>query len=67
MLDRDEIRGVLAHDSLRTVLTYTGSIIIDDAAVRITVERSAFGPDGLVDDPHIRAQILNVLTTLARS
>jgi len=60
-------RGALAHESLRTVLTYTGSRIIEGAAVRITVVRSAIEPDGLVHDPEIRAQILDVLNALARS
>ena len=49
------------------MLTYTGSRIIEGAAVRITVVRSAIEPDGLVHDPEIRAQILDVLNALARS
>jgi chromate reductase len=60
-------RGELSHESLRTVLTYASTRIIDGATVRITVERSVIESDGLVHDPDIRARIRDVLEVLAHS
>jgi chromate reductase, NAD(P)H dehydrogenase (quinone) len=54
-----------AHDSLRKVLGYTGSDIVEAACVSIPIPRSAIGDDGLISDPALRAQIAQVLTSLA--
>jgi chromate reductase, NAD(P)H dehydrogenase (quinone) len=58
-------RGESAHESLRKVLGYTGSEIVEDAAVRITVERDRVGEDGMVTDSEIRAAVAAVLEALA--
>jgi NAD(P)H-dependent FMN reductase len=57
--------GTLAHDSLRTVLGYTGSEVVEDACARIPVARGAIGADGLIADPKIRAALATVLAALA--
>jgi chromate reductase len=54
-----------AHESLRKVLGYTGSDIVEAACVQIPIPRNAIDADGLVGDPALRAQIARVLTTLA--
>jgi chromate reductase len=54
-----------AHASLRVVLTYTGTDIVEAACRHIPVARSAVGPGGLVDDPAIRADVAGVLRALA--
>ncbi len=54
-----------AHDSLRKVLRYTGADIVEAACVRIPIERSAVGPDGLIADPAVRERIAAALTALA--
>ena len=54
-----------AHQTLRTVLGYTGADIVEAACRRIQVPRSAVGPDGHVADAAIRRQLADVLTTLA--
>jgi NAD(P)H-dependent FMN reductase len=48
--------GAGAHDSLRTVLTYAGTRIVEDACVRIPVPRAAVS-DGQVTDPDLRGRI----------
>jgi NAD(P)H-dependent FMN reductase len=54
-----------AHRSLRTVLGYTGSDIVEEACAHIPVARSAVGSDGLIADKVIRRQIADALGTLA--
>jgi chromate reductase len=54
-----------AHASLRTVLTYTGTDIVEAACTHIPVPRHSIGPDGLVGDPAIRERLGAVLTALA--
>jgi len=54
-----------AHDSLRKVLGYAGADIVQDACARIPVERSLVGPDGLITDEAVRAQIAAVVGRLA--
>jgi chromate reductase, NAD(P)H dehydrogenase (quinone) len=54
-----------AHHSLRTVLGYTGSDIIEEACAHLPVARSAVGSDGLIADGVIRQQIVDALGTLA--
>ena len=54
-----------AHRSLRTVLGYTGSDIVEEACAHIPVARSAVGSDRLIADKVIRRQIADALGTLA--
>jgi len=53
-----------AHASLRTVLTYTGTDIVEAACAHIPVPRHSIGPDGLVGDAAIRERIAAALTAL---
>jgi NAD(P)H-dependent FMN reductase len=53
-----------AHESLRKVLGYVGSIIVETACAHIPVARNAIGPDGLIADPSIRARLGEVLGML---
>jgi chromate reductase len=55
--------GVNAHHSLRLVLDYAGSDIVEQACRRI-VPRAAVGGDGLIADQEIRDQIATVVRTL---
>ena len=52
------------HESLTTVLTYTGVKMIDSACVRIPVHRDAIGANGLIDDAAVEVEILGAVTTL---
>jgi chromate reductase, NAD(P)H dehydrogenase (quinone) len=52
------------HESLTTVLTYTGARMIDAACVRIPVHREAVGATGLIDDETALAEIHAAVTTL---
>jgi NAD(P)H-dependent FMN reductase len=54
-----------AHSSLRKVLGYLATEIVEDACVHIPVSRQAVGEDGLIADPQLRARIADALTTLA--
>jgi chromate reductase, NAD(P)H dehydrogenase (quinone) len=54
-----------AHQTLRTVVGYTGAGIAEAACLRIEVPRSAIGPDGLVADAAIRDQVATALQALA--
>ncbi|GAA2979047.1 NADPH-dependent FMN reductase [Streptomyces lactacystinicus] len=58
-------RGQGAEATLRTVLGYTGAAVLDEACVRLPLERGAVGPDGLVADPLVRGRIGEVLARLA--
>ena len=56
-----------AHASLRIVLSYAGTRIVDEACANIPVERRAVGDDGLVADTDVRdtlSEVLTVLTTI---
>jgi len=55
-----------AHDSLRKVLGYAGADIVEDACVRIPVERSLVGDDGAVADAGVRAAIADAVGRLAQ-
>lgn len=57
--------GTSAHDSLRTILGYTGSQIVEDACRRAPVARSDVGSDGLIADQGVRVQITGALEALA--
>jgi NAD(P)H-dependent FMN reductase len=54
-----------AHASLRKVLGYLATEIVEDACVHIPVPRQAVGEDGLIADQQLRARIAAALTTLA--
>jgi NAD(P)H-dependent FMN reductase len=53
-----------AHESLRKVLGYVHADVVEEACVRIPVDRAAVGPDGLIDDPAIRERIVAALRAL---
>jgi chromate reductase, NAD(P)H dehydrogenase (quinone) len=57
--------GKNAHDSLRTILGYTGSRLVEAACRRAPVARADVGADGLIVDPGIRAEITAALDALA--
>ncbi|GAA4637779.1 NADPH-dependent FMN reductase [Actinoallomurus vinaceus] len=57
--------GAGAHDSLRTVLGYAGSLIVEAACARIPLSRNHVGQDGLIADPAVREAISRSLTALA--
>ena len=52
------------HESLTTVLTYTGVKMIDAACVRIPVHRDAIGANGLIGDATVQAAILAAVMAL---
>jgi chromate reductase len=54
-----------AHASLRRVLGYTGSEVVEEACVRVPVPRDAIGPDGLVADPEIAQVVADAVAALA--
>ncbi|MFJ8814091.1 NADPH-dependent FMN reductase [Amycolatopsis thermoflava] len=54
-----------AHESLRTVLGYLGTRIVEEACVHIPVPREAIGADGLIGDEAIRDRVRAALTALA--
>lgn len=57
--------GADAHDSLRKVLGYTGSVIVEDACLRLPLARDDVGADGLITPPEARAAIVGAMTALA--
>jgi chromate reductase len=59
--------GSDAHESLRKVLGYLNANIIEDACVRIPMQRSDIGFDGLIPNPAVRQQIAEVLAMLLAS
>lgn len=58
--------GADAHDSLRKILGYTGSRIVEAACVRIPIDRKLVGSDGLIADLEIRQQLLEGLEALKK-
>ena len=54
-----------AHASLRKVLGYLSTEIVEDACVHIPVARQAVGEDGVIADGRSRARIADVLRSLA--
>jgi NAD(P)H-dependent FMN reductase len=54
-----------AHESLRKMLGYVGTDLVEAACVHIPVPRSTVGADGLIEDQAIRTQLPAVLRTLA--
>ncbi|MGW5646592.1 NADPH-dependent FMN reductase [Saccharopolyspora sp. NPDC003752] len=61
-----EGRGNGASETLRTVLGYLSTDIIDAACVRLTVPRGAVGPDETIADPQVREGLRDVLRTIAK-
>lgn len=58
-------RGDGADATLRSVLTYTGAAIVETGCVKLPVDRSMVGADGLVTDPDVRRQLAELLQRLA--
>jgi len=54
-----------AHESLRKVLGYVGTDLVEAACVHIPVARSSIGTDGLIDDRSVCSRLAEVLDTLA--
>jgi NAD(P)H-dependent FMN reductase len=57
--------AALAHDSLRTVLTYAGAVIVDDACVHMPLNAASLDDDGGIADPRVRAQVSEAMHALA--
>jgi NAD(P)H-dependent FMN reductase len=57
--------GADAHDSLRKVLGYTGSRIVEEACLRVPLARADVGEDGLIAPPPARARIVAAVRALA--
>ena len=54
-----------AHASLRKVLGYTGSVVLETACLRIPLVRQQFGPVGLIADPAVRSQLQHLLQIIS--
>jgi len=54
-----------AHRALRTVLTYTGAVVVEDACRHVPLRRDQVGTDGLVTDLAIRDAIAAALQALS--
>ncbi|MFE5400471.1 NADPH-dependent FMN reductase [Streptomyces sp. NPDC056580] len=57
-------RGQGAEATLRTVLGYTGAAVVEPACVRIPVDRTMVGADGLLTDEKARRALTDVLHLL---
>jgi chromate reductase, NAD(P)H dehydrogenase (quinone) len=57
--------GADAHDSLRKVLGYTGSEIVEEAVTRLPLARGDVGEDGLIAPSEAREAIVGALMALA--
>jgi NAD(P)H-dependent FMN reductase len=57
--------GADAHDSLRKVLGYTGSEIVEDAVLRLPLARGEVGEGDLIAPEEARDQIVAALSILA--
>jgi NAD(P)H-dependent FMN reductase len=57
--------GADAHESLRKVLGYTGSRIVEEACLRLPLARDDISEDGLVAPPEARKAIVASLRILA--
>jgi NAD(P)H-dependent FMN reductase len=56
--------AVKAYESLRTVLGYAGTRLVESACEHIPVPHAAVGDDGLVADPDARAEVAGVVARL---
>ncbi|MEO8693721.1 MAG: NAD(P)H-dependent oxidoreductase [Acidimicrobiales bacterium] len=54
-----------AYHSLRTVLGYAHSYVIEAACIQIAVTSSMIGDDGLIDDVSVRDLLVDALTAFA--
>jgi NAD(P)H-dependent FMN reductase len=57
--------AALAHDSLRTVLSYAKARVIEAACIEVPVATTALGVDGLVSDYDSRNQLRQLAQTLS--
>jgi chromate reductase, NAD(P)H dehydrogenase (quinone) len=57
--------GADAHDSLRKILGYLNVRVLEQACLRLPLQRSDIGPDGLIAAPEIRAELLRILDSFA--
>ncbi|MBN9622749.1 MAG: NAD(P)H-dependent oxidoreductase [Actinobacteria bacterium] len=57
--------GADAHDSLRKVLGYTGSRIVEEACLRLPLSRGDVGEDGLIAPAAAREEIVAAVRALA--
>jgi NAD(P)H-dependent FMN reductase len=57
--------AVNAHASLRTVLGYLSTEVVETACANIPVPRASIGDDGLIQDVAIRAEISAAVANLA--
>ncbi|MEV4259626.1 NAD(P)H-dependent oxidoreductase [Spirillospora sp. NPDC049652] len=57
-------RGGGAEATLRTVLGYTGAAIVEEACVRLPVDRTQVDGQGVITDPEVRARLAKVLDRL---
>lgn len=53
-----------AHDSLRKVLGYAHTTLVESACVSIPVTRSMVSDDEFISDPTVHSRILDALTLL---
>jgi chromate reductase, NAD(P)H dehydrogenase (quinone) len=53
-----------AYDSLRKVLAYAPATVVNEACASIPVTGGMIGDSGLIDDPAVCSEILDVLTVL---
>jgi len=53
-----------AHESLRLVLGYAHAHIVEEACAHLPVRTADIGPDGLIENPDLRAAIAHALATL---
>ncbi len=54
-----------AHASLRKVLGYTGSVVLEAACLRLPLVRQQLGHDGLISDPMVRVQLQHLLNVIS--
>ncbi|QEU91603.1 NADPH-dependent FMN reductase [Streptomyces kanamyceticus] len=59
-------RGEGATATLRSVLGYTGAAVVEEACVRLQVDRGSLDEDGLIGDPAVREQLAKSLALLIR-
>ena len=57
--------GEDAHASLRKVLGYTGSVILEAACMQIPLVRQQVGPDGRITDPVVLTKLRQVLGAIS--
>lgn len=56
-----------AHESLRKVLGYVGAAIVEDACVRVPVDRRALDDRGLIADERVREGLRAAVAALAEA